>query len=563
MKEVNKLFTFPIFIGVIGGFSAILVRIIINYSSELASAVNYLPSLKYFYLFSIPIIFLISSILINKFLSDTSNPTIDSVAKSIALKKGKLDYKKGLASVVLTAINIGLGTPVGREGPIAKFGGSFTSLFLKMFKIEGSAIPLFVTCGVSSALAATFNAPIAAVVFGLEIILGRLSVSVIIPLSVSSAVATIISRYFLGNYPTFYVHKLSYGYMFLLAVPVFSLAFSFMVVFFESIQRSIIKFYNQMSLSFYSRAIIGGIAVGILMFLFPNAASLGYKQVSQLFVHSYSFEDSFILSTIKAIALAITFASGMFGGIFAPSIFIGAFLGFSIGGLAGHFMSIDPLSVALIGTAAITSGISSAPFRSSLIVIELTQNYQMAIPILLASAITLYFTHLFEERLHFSRTILQKGFDITDFSYRNKLEKLNITNFIDTNIPTLTKNIKLKDVIFELMNSPSSYFPVLENNKIVGILSFRDIRFMYNKKRRLETTVEELMTHNPNVLTLSSNGMDVFEFLARIDTTHIPIVNNEKDRIYEGMLNVNSFSKFVSFLYLKKDDDCLITDRNP
>ena len=563
MKEVNKLFTFPIFIGVIGGFSAILVRVIINYSSALASAINYLPSLKYFYLFSIPVIFLISSLLINKFLNDTSNPTIDSVAKSIALKKGRLDYKKGLASVTLTAINIGLGTPVGREGPIAKFGGSFTALFLKMFKIEGAAIPLFVTCGVSSALAATFNAPIAAVVFGLEIILGRLSVSVIVPLSVSSAIATIISRYFLGNYPTFYVHKLTYGYMFLLAVPIFSLAFSFMVVFFESIQRSIIKFYNRASLSFYSRAVIGGIAVGILIFLFPNAASLGYKQVSQLFAHGYSFEDSFTLSTIKAIALAITFASGMFGGIFAPSIFIGAFLGFSIGGFAGHFMNIDPLSVALIGTAAITSGISSAPFRSSLIVIELTQNYQMAIPILLASVITLYFTHLFEERLHFSRTILQKGFDIADFSYRKKLEDLNITNFIDTDIPTLKKNIKLKDVIFELMNSPSSYFPVLENDKIIGILSFRDVRLMYNKKNRLETTVEELMTHNPNVLTLTSNGMDVFEFLARIDTTHIPVVNNKKDRIYEGMLNVNSFSKFVSFLYLKKDDDCLMTDRNP
>ncbi len=562
MKQVNKLFTFPALIGVIGGFSAILVRVIIRYSSDLAFGINFFPSERYFYLFAIPLIFLISSILINKFLGDTSNPTIDSVAKSIALKKGRLNYKKGLASVVLTAINIGFGTPVGREGPIAKFGGSFTALFLKLFKTEGASIPLFVTCGVSSALAATFNAPIAAVVFGLEIILGRLNFNVIIPLSVASAIATIISRYFLGNYPTFYVHKLTYNYMFLLILPLFSLAFSFMVFFFATIQRSVLKFYERMSFSFYTKAVLGGLAVGILVFLFPNAASLGYKQVSQLFVHSYSFEDSFILSVIKVIALAITFASGMFGGIFAPSIFIGAFLGFSVGGAVSHFISIDPLSVALVGTAAITAGISSAPFRSSLIVIELTQNYQMAIPILLASVITLYFTHIFEERLHFSRTILQKGFDIADLSFRKKLEELNITNFIETDIPILNENMKLKDIIFELMNSSSSYFPVVRDTKIVGVLSFRDVRLMYDEKDRLKTTVGELMTHNPNVLTLNSNGMDVFEFISHIDTTHIPVVNNKNDRIYEGMLNVNSFNKFVSFLYLKKDDNCMIGNGN-
>ncbi len=563
MREVNKLFVIPSFIGVIGGFSAILVRIVIDYSHKLANGINYFPSNRYFYLFSIPTVFLISSILINRFITDTSNPTIDSVAKSIALKKGRLDYKKGLASVILTAANIGFGTPVGREGPIAKFGGSFTSLFLKIFKIEGASIPLFVTCGVSSALAATFNAPIAAVVFGLEIILGRLNFSVIIPLATSSAIATIISRYFLGNYPTFYVHKLSYNHIFLLALPLFSLAFAAIIIFFTTIQKSFTKFYKHMSYSFHTKAIIGGIAVGILMFLFPHAASLGYKQVSGLFAHHYSFEDSFILSVIKTAALAITFASGIFGGIFAPSIFIGAFLGFSIGGLAGHFMSIDPLSVAIIGTAAVTAGMSNAPFRSSLIIIELTQNYQMAIPILLSSVITLYFVHILEERLHFSRTILQKGFDITDLSYRRKLEELNITNFIDTDLPVLKEDMKIHEIIFELMSSSSSYFPVVDKDKIIGVLSFRDVRLMYSKKDRLNTRVGELMTKNPSVLTIDANGMDVFEFISHIDTTHIPVVNNKKDKIYEGMLNVNSFNKFVSFLYLKKDNDCLIADRNP
>ncbi len=561
MKPINKLFIMPMLIGVIGGFSAIFVRIVIHYSSKLALSISFFSSERYFYLIAIPVVFIISSILINSFLVDTSNPTIDSVAKSIALKKGRLDYKKGIYSVILTAVNIGFGTPVGREGPIAKFGGALTTLFLKIFKTKGANTPLFVTCGVSSALAATFNAPIAAVIFGLEIILGRLNFNVIIPLSVSSAIATIISRYFLGNYPTFYVHKLSYGYIFLLLLPFFSLAFSFIVVFFGTVQNALVKVYEDMKFSFYTKAAIGGIIVGVLMYLFPDAASLGYKQVSNLFMLHYSFQDSFILSVIKAMALAVVFASGMFGGVFAPSIFIGAFLGFALGGLVGQFVNIDPLSVALIGTASVTAGISSAPFRSSLIVIELTQNYQMAIPILLSSVITLFFVHTFEERVHFSRTIMQKGFDITDTAYRKKLLDLNITNFIDSDIPVLNLSTKIKDIIFELMGSRSSYFPVLDGSRMAGILSFRDIRLMYSKDNRFSTTVEELMTPNPTVLSLNSNGMDVFEVISHIDTDYIPVVNNENDMVYEGMLNVNSFNKFVSFLYLGKDNDCVIASK--
>jgi len=564
VREFHRLFSVPFLIGIIGGFSAIFVRLVIHGSSSVANWLNLFNDKPLFFLIAIPPLFVASSFVIHRFLTDTSNPTIDSVARSIALKKGRLDYKKGLTSVLLTAINIGFGTPVGREGPIAKFGGSFTALFLKAFKVEGASIPLFVTCGVSSALAATFNAPIAAVVFGLEIILGRLNFNVIIPLSVSSAVATVISRYFLGNYPTFYVHKLHYNFLFLLLVPLFALAFSSIVVLFGFVFEMTEKIYENLKINHLLKALTGGIIVAIIVFVFPDAASLGYKQVSQLFAHKFQYDHAFMLAIAKTVGLAITFASGIFGGIFAPSIFIGAFWGFAMGGFLSHTVAgLDPLSVALIGTASVTAGISSAPFRSSLIIIELTQNYQMAIPILLSSVITLYFVHVFEDRVHFARTILQKGFDLMDASYQEKLKRLNITNFIDTDIQTLNRDTRISDVVFDLMNSPSSYFPVVEEGKLIGVLSFRDIRLMYTKEDYTTTTVGELMTPNPSALTLKSNGIDVFEFLSHIDANYIPVVNNEKEKLYVGMLNVNSFTKFVSFVYLKRGDRCVLHDKIP
>ena len=236
MKGFLKLFVIPAAIGVIGGFSAILMRELIKYSSFSALQFDVFGNKNNFYIIVVPLLFLFSAFVIEKFMEDTANPTIDSVARSIILRKGKLNYKKGIASVVLTAINIGFGVPVGREGPIAKLGGSLTSFSLDHIKkIEGSNIPLLVSCGVSSALAATFNAPIAAIIFGLEIILGRLSFDVIIPLSMASAVGTIISRYFLGNYPAFYLPKLSYTYMLIIFIPVFSFLFALFVYFFETV----------------------------------------------------------------------------------------------------------------------------------------------------------------------------------------------------------------------------------------------------------------------------------------------------------------------------------------
>ncbi len=553
MKEIRRLFILPMLIGILGGFSALGVREIIHYTSIVDSA-DILENDNYLFLFFIPIVFLISSYIINNFLKDTTNPTIDSVAKSIILKKGNLDYKKGIASVLLTSANIGFGIPVGREGPIAKFGGSATAFFLKYFNIKGINKPLFVTCGVISALAATFNAPIAAIVFGFEIVLGRLNFNIFIPLSISSITATIISRYFLGNYPTFYVHKLSYENLFLIVIPIVAILFALAIIFFETLFKNINSFYLKKGFKYYHKALIGGSIVAVLLFFFPDAASLGYAEVNRMFEVTYSYSNTFWLSIVKIIVIAFTFASGMFGGIFAPSIFIGGFLGYSIGGLLSYFMNIDPLVVALIGTASVTAGMSNAPFRASLIIIELTQNYQMAVPIILSSVLTSYFVQLAEDKIYYLRAIMQKGFDLSNLEYRAKLKQLEFTHLIDDSVKILEPNEYIKDIIYDLMDGNSSYFPVLENKKLIGILSFRDIRSIKDSKDYNSIQVKDIMTKNPHFLTKESNGLDVFEMISSADLSYIPIVENENSKIYIGMLNILAFKKFVSVLYLHKED---------
>ncbi|AEA33251.1 chloride channel protein [Hippea maritima] len=553
MKGFFKLFVLPFFVGAIGGFSALFMRELIRYSSKLAVAIDFFNQDSRFYLVIIPILFIISAFTIKNFLNNPTNPTIDSVARSIVLKKGRLDYKKGIATVVLSAINIGFGVPVGREGPIAKLGGSLSSLFLKGMRFENFNVPLLVSCGVSSALAATFNAPIAAVIFGLEIILGRLSFNVIIPLTISSAVGVVISRYFLGNYPAFVVPQLSYNYKLLFLIPLFAFLFAVVVYVFEYVFESSVNFFTKLNLTFYSKALIGGLIVGVLLWLWPDAASLGYKQVSYLFSLKYSYADALMLSLVKMVALAITFASGMFGGIFAPSIFGGAFFGYALGGVIHNFFPfVNPLDVALIGTASISASISSAPFRSTLIVAELAQNYHMILPLMISSVMTVYFSHILQDKINFSRSAMQKGFDLMNEKYRNELIKVKVVNFIDPSIMSLKREQFIKDIVFELMNSSSSYFSVVEDDRLVGVLSFRDVRLV-GEFENDKVKVKDIMTPNPNYLTLDSSGLDVFELLSHIDVDYIPIVENDESLRYMGMLDVNAFLKFVSFLYFKEN----------
>ncbi|WP_457560307.1 chloride channel protein [Caminibacter sp.] len=528
------LFLLPFFIGIIGGFSAIAIRKIIDLSTFF--------SYQHYYFIEIPIVFLITAFIINRFLNDTSNPTIEIVAKHIVLKKGEMDYKKGLASAVLTALNIGAGTPVGREGPIAKLGGALSALFLKTFKTKGHLIPLYVTCGVTSALAATFNAPIAAIVFGLEIIIGKINLSIITPLAVSSMTATIISREFLGDYPTFFVRHLTYHETLLLLIPVFGIIFGVFIVFFEFLTKEIENLYSKLKLSFYKKALISGIVVGVLLTFFPQSASLGYNQVTELFSYHFGSLHALVLSIVKLTALALTLAAGIFGGVFAPAVFIGAFLGFFVGRVFFH--SPQALSVALIGTVAFTSGISRAPFRSTLIIIELTKNYQLTIPALLTSIITVYVSNIFQNRFHFIRAVLQKGFDLSNENFKKNLEGLEIKDFLKE-VYVIDKNGYVSEILPALINSNSYYFPVVENNKLIGIISFRDIRYAKDINKK----AYEIMTPNPEKFYINDSIFKVFEIMPHISANLIPVV--DKNDTYLGMFDLEKFKKVASIIYLE------------
>jgi CIC family chloride channel protein len=531
-KQIIYLFLIPAVIGTLGGFAALIFRKLISISNlcfRVLSGNNH----DYYVVF-LPIIFLITYVLSRRFLIFPENVTIDEIAGRISAEKGGFNLKKSLFVLLLTSFNIGFGVPVGREGPIAKLGGVLSEIYLKLTKMNKLYFPMYLTCGVSSAISATFNAPVAAVLFGIEVVLGKVNSYVVIPLVVSSGTATLISRKFLGNFPAFYVPKLQYQDLeipLLLIVAVASAVTSGLFL-------SILEFSKKFRL-LYMRlwakiSFIFGFVVGILIFIYPEIAGVGYETITKLFQKGFSPDRALEIFLAKFFAVILSFVSGIFGGLLSPSVFMGSFLGYFV----GKFSTADPRVFALVGSAAFLSGISRAPFRSSLIIIELTHSYQLVVPILLTSVTANYLVGISNEISFIRRSLLHKG--IAGEFLEKKLENFKIEDFLEF-IPPVYESSRVNYVLKRFLEENIRYIPVVKSPKdktLIGIVSVRDLRLasIENPKKLL---VKEIMTPEPFTLTLETPPEEILKVVALFEIGSVPVVDNRGE--YVGMFNVSRF----------------------
>ena len=531
-RNLRHFFVIPVILGVLGGLSALLFRRLISYSNFLFKHFFGLP---HYYPFLIPAIFLITFFISRKLLVSPENVTVDEIARKIALERGGFDPKKGLLILSLTSFNIGFGAPVGREGPIAKLGGVFAELLNKLFKVDGLHFPIYLTCGVSSALSATFNAPVAAVLFGAEVVLGKVNSYVLIPLIVSSATATVIARYFLGDFRAFVVPHLSYSTAELPLFPLISLFAALSVL---SISR-LLKLFEFLRSSlrdyWHFAVLVCGLLVGFLLWLFPQTAGVGYEQITLLFKGAFSPEKAGEIAFVKALAVVLTFGSGIFGGFMAPSIFIGAFGGYSVGAL----LTSDPGAFALAGASAFLTGISGAPLRSSLIIVELTHSYQLIVPVLFTSALTNYFMGALSQTKFFKRTLFHRGLDVEKLP---PLTELSVEKFI-TYVEPVKEELPVSLLKKRFLREKERYLPVVdEKNRLVGIVSLRDLRLTAIFGEELK--VKDVMTSEPFFIYLDSPLTELIKAIALLERGKLPVV--KEDRTYVGMFSCDDFLKTLT-----------------
>ena len=539
--EILHFFIIPIIIGVIGGFSAILFREFISFFTFIYNSIDIFHS-TYFYLFTMPLIFYISYIIVTKLSINPSNVTIDEVAKKISLMVGKFSFLKGVIVLFITSLSIGFGVPVGREGPIAKLGGLMSEIFLLISKVPRIDLPIYLSAGVSSAIAATFNAPIAGIIFGLEIIIGKINSYIIIPLIVSCATATLIAREFLGDFTAFYVPHLFYDERYLFYVPLEAVILGFICAFFIFS----LKQFRILRVTYRKHwgkiVIVLGFMVGVLIVLSPQTRGVGYEYVGKIFNNTYNSFDALRIMFAKLIGVILSIGSGIFGGIMSPSIFIGAFGGYWFGNELVQY-GLDPLVFALVGSATMLAGVSRAPLRSSIIITELTHSYQLLLPILISSSIASFILSKMEPGSYFKRGLIQRGIDIENEDIVQYLKQCNLKKFIEK-VQPLTGNITIKSAIKIFKRLHISYLPVVKDEKLIGIVSLRDIRKRYFLGRR-KLKVAEIMSEEPFSISEGFLQEDLFKALSMLNANYIPYTTKEGN--YIGMLNISKLLKDLSF----------------
>ncbi len=539
-EEIRHFFVIPFIIGIIGGLAAYFFRALVKAFSAFYQYIDFLHN-EYFYIITMPLFFLFSHYLISKFLRNHSNVTIDEIAKKISMMSGKFSFIKGFLVLFLTSFSLGFGVPIGREGPIAKLGGLVSELFLMAIKVQRVNLPIYLSAGVSAAIAATFNAPIAGIIFGIEIIIGRINSYIIIPLIVSCATSTMIAREFIGDFTAFYVPHLPFDeayFPYLLAVALF-------ISILALILNYALKKFRKYRLRYWKRwkiiVVLLGLSVGVLIALVPEIKGVGYEYVDKIYANQYSEFNAFEIAAAKILAVILSIGSGVFGGLMSPSIFIGSFGGVWFGDLLAQLNPyLDPRTFALIGSAAMLAGIAKAPLRSSVIITELTHSYQLLLPILITSAMTSYLLSKMESGSYFKRSLLQKGIDIENEGVSSFLNKCRLERFVEKVRP-VSPELSLKKVVKAFKKAHINYLAVVnKENKLIGVISLRDVRksTLFSKK---DLTIQDLMSQNPFAIHKNHRVENIYKALSLLNASHIPYV--DEDNTYLGMLNMNALIK--------------------
>ena len=485
-SETQILIGMSVVVGLGTGFGAILFIKLIEYFKELffGNSAEMLTSFLGEFNYWIALIPMAGGLLVGpivfKFASEAKGHGVPEVMLAVARKGGIIRARVALAKAVASAICIGSGGSAGREGPIVQIGSAVGSAIGQVFKMSAARTKILVGCGAAAGISAVFNAPIAGVIFSLEIILGDYTIKTFSPVLLASVVASVVTRSFFGNHPAFEVPD--YSLVSAWEIPLYVILGGFCgtiaVLFTTSLHKTEV-FFDRLKVVPMLKPAIGGLMLGIIGIYFPQIFADGYDTIRLTLYGNMIVWLTLVLIFLKIIATNLTLGSGNSGGIFAPSLFIGAVAGGTFGYFAhALFPAVTATegAYALVGMAALVAGTTHAPITAILIIFEMTSDYRIILPLMVAVVFsTLVARRIFEPSIYtiklIKRGIFLKGGKDTAVLKANRVEDI-----MDQEFETLPAAMPLAKIMEKVEASKGTTFMVVDRlGKFVGILSFQDM----------------------------------------------------------------------------------------
>lgn len=540
-SEHSFMIVMAIIIGTFAGFASLLIRISIKAISDFAfpgsgTILENISAAPWYMKIIIPALGgLIVGPLTFFFAKEAKGHGVPEVMQSILTKGGIIRPRVAMIKAVTSAITIGTGGSVGREGPIIQIGSSIGSSIGQIFKVSNERMKTLVGCGAAAGIAAAFNAPVAGALFAVEIILQSFSFRLFSPIVISSVMATVISHQFEGNYAAFIVPKYQlksyYELIFYFALAgiaaIVAVLFIKVLYFFEDFWD------EELKIPAYIKPIIGGILLGLIGIKLPQIMGVGYDSINSALHNGVIWKTALVLIFVKILATSITLGSGGSGGVFAPSLFIGAMTGIVFGVFVNKLfpdMTSSPGAYALVAMGGLVAATTHAPITAIIMIFELTTDYNIILPLMITCIIsTLISTKITRESIYTLKLVRRKihlkfGKEI------NIMKSIYVKDIYSPDFLTISENSKFNKVIDTLVKSKDPYVPVVDrNSRLYGVVSVFGLKeHIFNRENMSDLLIAKDVAHTRiATVKLDDNCQTVMSHMTNYSVEGLPVIDSD------------------------------------
>ena len=577
IKEKSFVIILAFLTGLLGGFAALLLKLLIHLISSTLQTHIEMTGANYMYLVYPFIGIILATMYVKFFVRDNISHGVTRVLYSISQNKSRLKPHNMYSSVIASAMTIGFGGSVGAEGPIVATGASIGSNLGQLFKMSPRILMILVGCGAAAGIAGIFKAPIAGVLFTIEVLMLDLTTVSVMPLLISSVTAATLAYIFTGyDLEFFFVQSEPFVTQRIPFVIALGVACGLVSLYFTRVMNMMENFFKKRLTTQWKRSLIGGVILAGLIFLFPPLYGEGYSAINELLggapssiVGNSLFSSDggnnwFILLFIgciilfKALATSATNGGGGVGGTFAPSLYVGCMTGFFFAFLINILMpGGDPLSVknfALMGMAGVMSGVMHAPLMAIFLTAEMTGGYDLFLPLLIVSAISYGTIKLFEPFSIYTMRLAQRGELLTHHKDRAVLTLLKMDSVIEQDFMAVRPEMNLKQMVDVISKSNRNLFPVIdENGTLLGIVLLDEIRnIMFRPDLYKRMHVRRFMSAPPAKIEINESMERVMKIFDDTGAWNLPVVDKGK---YVGFVSKSKiFNSYRRVLRHYSDD---------
>ncbi|MBD5181971.1 MAG: chloride channel protein [Bacteroides sp.] len=575
IKESQFIYLLSLVVGVTCGLAAQLLKFLIHAISGFLNSHVSATTANFTYLIYPVVGILIVTLFVRFVVKDNISHGVTRVLYAISQRKSRLKKKNCYASLVASSITIGFGGSVGAEGPIVFTGAAIGSNIGQAFRLSPKILMILVGCGAAAGIAGIFRAPIAGMLFTLEVLMIDFTGATVMPILIASisgaTVAYVLEGYgaefFFAQSEPFYTRKIPYAILLGIVTGFLSLYFTRMMMLMEG-------FFGKIGHA-WQKIVIGGVILAGLIFLFPPLYGEGYGAINQLLDGNvgsivngsffYVDRDSiwFIALYIGLIVLTKVFATsatngaGGVGGTFAPSLFVGAMTGFLFAYILNNLdigIDINNKNFALMGMAGVMSGVMHAPLMAIFLTAEMTGGYELFLPLLIVSTLSYMTIKVFEPYSIYSMRLAQKGELMTNEKDQAVLTLLKIDNLIEKDCSVVHPEMSLKQMVDVISESHRNIFPVTDaDGNFVGIVLLDDIRnIMFRPDLYRKMTVSRFMSMPPARIEATQSMEEVMKIFDQTNAWNLPVVRDGK---YVGLVSKSKiFNSYRRVLRHYSDD---------